>query len=127
MYGKTLEDLRKRRNVELCTTEKRAKKLVASPAFKIFSEYLVAVEWTKLSLLINRPIYVGFRILELSKLLMHKFHYGYVKEKYQDKAKLLFSDIDLLCYQIFTRDIVADMRENENLFDFSDYPQNQSL
>lgn len=113
MNGKTLENLRKLRNVEFCHTEKRAKKLVTLPTFKTFkicSENIVAVEQTKLSFLISSPIYIGFYILEPTKLLMYQFHYDYVKKKHRNQAKLLSSDTDSLYYQIFTRDIVADLR-----------------
>ena len=125
VYGKTLENLRKRRNIELTNCEKRSKKLVASPnfkTFKIFNEDLVAVERTKQTVLMNRPIYIGFCVLELSKLLMYQFHYGYVKEKYSNRAQLLFTDIDSLCYHIQTENIYDDMKEDSDHFDFSDYP-----
>ena len=76
------------------------KKLAAQPSFKqfkIFYEKLVAVEWAKAELMLNRPIYVGFAILDLSKTLMYDFHYNYIKRNYPDST-LLFSNTDSLMY-----------------------------
>lgn len=130
VFGKTMENLRNRCVIDLITEEKRAKKLVASPSFrsfKIIAENLVSVERTKTSLLLNRPIYVGFSILDLSKTLMYNFHYDYIKNKYNSQAKLLFTDTDSLCYEITTEDVYRDMLEDSNLFDTSDYPKDHTL
>jgi hypothetical protein len=83
VFGKTMENLRKTVNVQLVNTEKQLKKLSASPLFdyfRIFAENLVAVNMKKPSLYLNRPIYVGFCILDLSKTLMYNFHYNYIKQ-----------------------------------------------
>lgn len=95
--------------------------------YKIFDNNLVAVERKKSSIYMNRPIYVGFAILELSKVLMYQFHYNFIKKKYQDKATLLFTDTDSLTYHIITEDIYKDMKQHSNMFDFSDYPNNHPL
>ena len=111
IFGKTMENVRKRINVELVHKEKRLKKLVAKPTFrnfKIFTEDLTAVQLFQSNLLFNKPIQVGFSILDLSKTLMYEFHYDYIKEKYPE-AKLLFTDTDSLCYDIPTEDIYKDM------------------
>ena len=79
-----MQNLRNRRTVELVTSEEKLKKLAAQPSFKqfkIFHENLVAVERAKVELMLNRPIYVGFAILDLSKTLMYDFHYNYIKRK----------------------------------------------
>ena len=97
-----MENVRNRRTVELVTSEEKLKKLAAQPSFKqfkTFHENLVAVERAKVELTLNRPIYVGFAILDLSKTLMHDFHYNYIKRKYPDST-LLFTDTDSLTYQI---------------------------
>ena len=89
-------------------------------SWKIFSKNFVAVHKIKPVLTLNKPIYVAFSILNLSKYLMYEFHYTYIKNKFD--AKLLFTDTDSLVYEIKTRDVYEDFYENKNLFDFSDYP-----
>ena len=69
---------------------------------------------------LNKRIYVGFRILDLSRLLLHEFHYKYIKSKFD--AKLLFTDRDSLVYEIKTEDFYEDFYQDKILFDFSDYP-----
>ena len=104
------------------------KKLAAQPSFKsfkIFHENLVAVERKKVELVLNRPIYVGFAILDLSKTLMYDFHYNYIKSKYPgERSKLLFTDTDSLTYSIKTNDLYEDMYQDKHLFDFSGYDEN---
>ena len=127
IYGKTIENLRKRRNIELCNQEIRAEKLTACPSFtnfKIFSEDLVAVERVKMTILMNRPIYVGFSILELSKELMYEFHYNHFKKAFK-KASLLFTDTDSLTYFVETKDIYEDFKKHSMHYDFSDYPKGE--
>ena len=70
---------------------------------------------------LNRPSYVGMCILDLSKTLMYDFHYNYIKKKYNDKAKLLFTDTDSLTNHIKTEDAYADFYRDKDLFDNSDY------
>ncbi|GFR06857.1 PR domain zinc finger protein 4 [Trichonephila clavata] len=130
VYGKTMENVRKHSNVQLVTSEKQAKKLVAAPTFKrfkIITESLVVLEKLKSCITLNRPIYIGFVILELSKVLMYNFHYNHIKKRYMDKANLLFTDTDSLTYEIETEDIYRDMGENLNIYDTSDYPQDHAL
>ena len=127
MFGKTMENLRHRRNVDLVSSSHKLKKLAAQPTFKsfrIFHENLTAAERAKAELTLNRPIYVGFCVLDLIKTLMYDFHYHYVKEKYPcDKSKLMFTDTDSLAYMIQTNDLYADMPTDAELFDFSGYPR----
>ena len=111
VFGKTMENLRSRVNVELVHTEKRMNKISAKPYFKelkIFNEHLVGADTLKTSLQLSRPTYVGFCVLDLSKTLMYNFHYGHIKEKYGEKASLLFTDTDSLCYAIETENIYND-------------------
>ena len=72
--------------------------------------------------MLNRPIYVGFSVLELSKLLMYKFHYEYVKNKFD--AKVLFTDTDSLVHEIKTKDVYKDSYQDKYVFEFSEYPVN---
>ena len=79
----------------------------------------------KTKLYFNKPVYLGMSILDLSKSLMYDFHYNYVKTKYEDKAKLLFTDTDSLAYEIKTKDFYKDINPDiEKRFDISDYPSN---
>ena len=70
---------------------------------------------------LNKPIAVGFTILEISKLIMYDFYYGYLKNKYQDRISLLFTDTDSLCCEIRTPDLYRDMAENLESFDTSNF------
>ncbi|GBM87305.1 hypothetical protein AVEN_107421-1 [Araneus ventricosus] len=79
------------------------------------------------TLCLNCPIQVGFTILELSKVLMYDFHYNIIFKKYGDKARLLFTDTDSLCYEITTGDLNDDLENMKNYFDFSDYPRDHPL
>lgn len=124
VFGKTMEDMRNRVDIKLYTDEKLVEKQVAKPQFmlsKIYSENLVAIKSVQKLVKLNKPIYVGLSVLDLSKLHMYQFHYDFIKPKYQDKAKLLFTDTDSLTYHIETEDLYKDMKENKELFDFSDY------
>lgn len=124
VFGKTMENLRKRVSVKLITDEQKLLKLSNKPTFvsmKIFNEDLVAVHTTKELLTLNRPVYVGMCILDLSKTLMYDFHYNYMKKKYHNKAKLLFTDTDSLTYEIESKDIYEDFWKDKELFDNSDY------
>ena len=128
VFGKTMENIRNRVNIKLINTEEQLKKLVAKPNYesrKIFNENLVSVHMKKTSLTMNKPVYLGMCILDLSKTLMFDFHYKYIKPKYGNKAKLLFTDTDSFLYEIqtedFYKDIAGDVRDR---FDTSNYPEN---
>ena len=104
VFGKTMENLRKRVDVRLVTNEKKLDKLTAKPTYvssKIFNENLMAVHKVKEILTLNRPAYVGMCLLDLSKTLMYDFHYKYIKRKYGNGARLLFTDTDSLTYEIY--------------------------
>ena len=126
VFGKTMENIRKRVHIRLVTDDKKLLKMTSKPTYvssKIFNENLVAVHKIKETLTLNRPAYVGMCILDLSKTLMYDFHYNYIKEKYGNKAKLLFTDTDSLTYEIETEDVYQDFWNNKDLFDNSDYPE----
>ena len=126
VFGKTMENIRKRVDVRLVTNKEKLLKLASKPTYvssKIFNENLVAVHKLKETLTLNRPAYVGMCILDLSKTLMFDFHYNYIKNKYGDKAKLLFTDTDSLTYEIETNDVYKDFWNNKDKFDNSDYPE----
>ena len=99
VFGKTMENIRNRVDIRLVNSEKKAMKLAAKPNFKhcnIFDENLVAIHMKKTKLVFNKPVYLGMCILDLSKTLMYDFHYNYIKNKFNDKATLLFTDTDSL-------------------------------
>ena len=124
VFGKTMENIRKRVDVRLVTSKEKLLKLASKPTYvssKIFNENLVAVHKIKETLTMNRPAYVGACILDLSKTLIYDFHYNYIKHKYDNKAKLLFTDTDSLTYEIETKDAYADFWKNKDKFDNSDY------
>lgn len=130
VFGKTMENLRNRVNIDLVTDKKKALKLIASPSFqsfKIINENLVIVSRHLTSLTLNRPLYTGFSVLDISKIYMYQFHYDHIKNRYDTKAKLLFTDTDSLCYVIQTDNIYLDMVQNINLYDTSDYPEDHFL
>ena len=128
VFGKTMENIRNRVDVKLVNTKEKLIKLVAKPNFrsrKIFSENLVSVHMKKTSLTMNKPVYLGMCILDLSKTIMYDFHYNYIKPKYGEKAKLLFTDTDSLMYEIETEDFYKDISGDvKDRFDTSDYPEN---
>lgn len=136
VFGKTMENLRGRCEFELVNCEKRFAKVAANPRLSGVSIIrpqseedigLVGMKLTKNEVMLNKPIYAGCAILDLSKVLMYDFHYGFIKEKYGSKAKLLFTDTDSLCYHIETEDLHKDFKANESLFDFSDMPKEHPL
>jgi len=129
-FGKTMENLRGRFNFELVNNERRLLKLTSRPNAKRairFNEDLVGLEMGKTSLLLNKPIYLGAAILDLSKLLMAEFHYDFIKKMYGDNARLLFTDTDSLCYEIECEDLWTDLKPHSDLFDFSDNNPNHIL
>ena len=130
VFGKTMENIRKREDIRLVTTPKQLAKLASKPTFigsKIFNPNLVAVHKIKESLTLNRPAYVGMCILDLSKTLMYDFHYNHVKKQYGNKAKLLFTDTDSLTYEIEAEDVYQDFWNKKEMFDNSDYPSNHQF
>jgi hypothetical protein len=130
VFGKSCENLRNRKEVELVFRGERLVKLAARPSFKrmkIFSTSLVGVEYAKKCILMDKPLYTGFATLELSKLLMYSFHYDVIKKQYGTGATLLFTDTDSLCYLIHTQDLYKDMQAMSHLFDTSNYSKNHPL
>ena len=127
MFGKTMENVRQRISVEMVLDEYKLRKKVAKPMFKcgqMIREDLYAVQQRIATVNLNKPIYCGFAVLELSKRLMYDFHYNHMKVKYPgDKLKLLFTDTDSLSYAIETRNVYEDMLVDRNLYDFSNYPK----
>ena len=132
VYGKTMENLRRRVNVKLVRAheEDKLRRLIASPSFaraNIFDNDLAAVQMHKSRLVLNRPIYVGMSVLDLSKSLMYEFYYTQMKAQYGDRVELLYTDTDSLLLEIQTEDVYRDMAEHQSLYDTSDYPEDHPL
>ena len=119
------KNIRKRINVRLINNAKDYVRCVNKPNFisqKIFSKSFVFIHQIKSVLTLDKPIYVRFSFLDLSKLLMYKFHYEYVKNTFD--AKLLFTDTDSLVYEIKREDVYEVSYSDNHLLDFSNYPVN---
>ena len=131
VFGKTIENIRKRQNVHILDNRKMADKLSSKTNFErltTFDENLVAVHMKKTEVYFNKPIYVGQAILDLSKTLMFDFHYNYIRKKYNNKAEILFTDTDSLMYLIQTDDFYHDIKKDINKkFDTSDYYEKSSI
>ena len=98
VFGKTMENVIKHRDNKLVITERRRNYLVPEPNYhttKFFMENLLALEMKKTEILMNKPVYLGLSILELSKILMYEIWYDYVKPKYGEKAKLCYMNRDI--------------------------------
>ena len=129
VFGKTLENIRKHRNIKLVTCRELYLCTVMLPNFKsgvLFGENLMGCEMGRIKVVMNKPVYLGQAILDLSKIVMYEFHYDYMKPKYQDKLKLCYMDTDSLVYHIKTKDFYADIMDDIptrfNTSGYCDYP-----
>jgi hypothetical protein len=123
VFGKTIESKRSRRKVDICTTERKFKKIVAMPSFlgmRRFQHNVVGVERHVTNVLLDRPIAVGFTVLELSKRIMWQFHHMVFKKIFP-KATLCYTDTDSLLYDIPCNDVYRSLGLNATHFDLSDY------
>ena len=128
VYGKTMENLRKRINVRLVNNEKDFLTYTCRPTYttnKIFGKDYAAIYEIKSVLILNKPIYVGFTALELSKWKMYDFHYNFIKKHFN--AELLFTDTDSLAYEIKSENAYEQFFKWKDLFDFSNYPKDSKL
>lgn len=134
IFGKTIENKRKQVNVKLVTkwtdndniTNKQvgAEKLITKPNFQnicIFSENFAAVQLSPEKVILDRPIYIGFAVLEHAKQHLYKFHYDFIKRKYNDNAQLCYTDTDSLLYLIKTHDFYQDISKHLSQFDTSNF------
>ena len=121
VFRKTIENIRKHRDIKLVTTDKKRSKLVSEPHYhtiNLISEDLSIIETKKTKVKMNKPIYLGLSILEISKTLMYEFWYDYMKPKYNDNVKLCYMDTDSFIMNIKTNDFYKDISKDiENRFD----------
>ena len=130
VFGKTMENIRKHRDIKLVTTDKRRSKLVSEPNYhtiNLISEDFSIIEMKKTKVKMNKPIYLGLSILEISKILMYELWYDYMKPKYNDNVRLCYMDTDTFIMNIKTNDFYKDIANDvENRFDTSNYEVNTS-
>ena len=115
-----MEKLRNRINVKLVNNKKDYLKCTTKPSYmshKMFDNNLAAIRKSKITLTLNKPVYIGMSTLDLSIVLMYELHYDYIKNKYDNNSRLLFTNIDSLMYEIKTEDFSHD----KQIFDFSNY------
>ena len=134
VFGKTMENVRERSKIRIVNGLEPDKLLayIARPnykgAFQFEESNLVSVNMGESTVMLNKPIYLGQSILDLSKTLMYDFHYDYVKPKYGDNARLLFTDTDSLCYEIKTENFYEDIADDVIAkFDTSNYPKDHPI
>ena len=126
-----MENVRKHRVIKLVTTESRRNYLVLEPNYdtpKFLTGHLLTIEMKKMQILMNKPVYLGLSILELSKILICYFCYDYVKPKHGEKANLCYMDTESFIVYITTGYIYKDIAEDvETIFDTSDYELDRPL
>ena len=131
VLGKTMENIRKHRDIKLVTTDKKRSKLVSEPNYhtiNLISEDLSVIEMKKTKVKMNNMIYLGLSILEISKTLIYEFWYDYMKPKYNDNVKLCYMDTECFIMNIKTNDFYEDIANDvENRFDTSNYEVNRPL
>ena len=128
-FGKTCQNKRKYTNIKIVTNSSEVERLIASPRlmrWKLIDEELGMFDMGQHSIKLDKPRYIGFCVLELSKLIMYKFHYDYILPHFP-KTKVLFTDTDSFCYHIKTnQDVYEVIKGNSTWFDFSNYPANHT-
>ena len=116
VFGKTMENIRKHRDIKLVSDEDKFQKTVKKPNFKtsvLLGENLMGCEMEKIKVVMNKPVYLGQAILDLSKLVMYEFHYDYMRRRYDSQnLKLCYMDTDCLVYHIKTEDFYADIAKD---------------
>ena len=131
VFGKTMENIRKHRDIKLVTTDKKRNKLVSEPNYhtiNLISEDLSITEMNKTKVKMNKPIYLGLSILDISKTLMYKFWYDYMKPKYSNEVKLCYMEMDSFIMNIKTEDFYKDIANDvDKRFDTSNYEVNRPL
>ena len=131
VFGKTMENIRKHRDIKLVKTDKKRSKLVSEPNYhtiNLISEDLSIIEMKKTKVKMNKPIYLGLSILEISKILMYEFWYDYMKPKYNDNVRLCYMDTDSFVMNIKTNDFYKDISDDvDNRFDTANYEVKRPL
>ena len=125
VFEKTIENVKKQRDIKLATANKKRNRLVSKPNYhiiKYFSEDLLVMEMKKIKVKINKPVYLHLSILDISKTMKYDSMYDYIKPKYQNNATLCFMDTDKFIIHVKTEDFYKDIAENiKKWFDRSNY------
>ena len=125
VFGKNIENVRNETDIKLITNKARKNYLVSERNYyttKTFSENLVAIEMKKIQIFMNKPVFLGLPILELSKIVLRLFKYDYVKPKYGENVKLCFIDTGSFIVYIKMKDIYLDISKDvETRCDTSNY------
>ena len=131
VFGKTMENIRNHKDIKLVTTDRKRNKLVSEPNYhtiNLILEDLSIIEMKKTKIKMNKPIYLGLSVLEISKTLMYEFWYDYMKRKYGNDVKLCYMDTDSFIINIKTNDFYKDIANDvENRFDTSNYEVKRPL
>ena len=128
VYGKTMGNLRKRINVRFVNNKNDFLKYTSRPTYvthKLCNKNFAAIHEIKPVFILNKPIYVGFTILDLSKWLMYYFHYNFIKKNFS--AEFLFTDTDSLTYEIKSENVYKEFYKWKDLFDFSNYSKDSTF
>ena len=125
VFGKTMENIREHKDIKLINNINKLNEYAREPNMKnikYFSDDLLAIEMKKTKIIMNKPVYLGQAILDISKTLMYDFYYGYIKPKYNNSVKLAYMDTDSFIMQIFTNDFYSDINNDvKKWFDTSCY------
>ena len=131
VFRKTMENVRKHRDIKLVKTDKKRNKLVSEPNYhtmKLIDDNLAIIEMKKVKVRMNKPIYLGMSILDISKITMYEFWYDYIKSKYGKRANLCYTDMDSFIINVKTKDFYKDISENVmERFDTSNYIHDRPL
>ena len=125
VYGKTMENQRKRINVRFVNNKKEYTSRSTYVTHKLSNKNFAAIHEIKPVLILNKPIYVGFTVFDLSKWLMYDFHYNFIKKNFS--AKLLLTDTDGLTYEIKSENVYKEFYKWKDLFDFSNYSKDSTF
>ena len=131
VLGKTMENVRKNRDIKLVKTDKKRNKLVSEPNYhtmKLIDDNLAIIEMKKVKVRMNKPIYLGMSILDISKITMYEFWYDYIKNKYGERVNLCYTDADSFIINVKTKNFYKDISDNViERFDTSDYIHDRPL
>ena len=130
IYGKTVQNDRKHRDIKLVTAEYKKNKLASEPNYhstKCISKHLLVMEMKKTEVKMNKSIYLGQAVLDLSKTLMFEIWYDYLKPTYGDKIRLCYTDTDRFIMHSKTDDFYKDISADvDKWFDTSNFNENDN-